>query len=98
VCVCVCVFLVFLCLLLFVNLSALTGEIKISIKRSALGVCAVISVVINIHKARDVHNERRAMSCDAVWVQCECSLRKFYYGICYSFLIVESLIKLQARR
>jgi len=31
VCVCVCVFLVFLCLLLFVNLSALTGEIKISI-------------------------------------------------------------------
>jgi len=27
----VCVFLVFLCLLLFVNLSALTGEIKISI-------------------------------------------------------------------
>ena len=70
----------------------------LSIKRSALGVCAVISVVINIHKARDVHNERRAMSCDAVWVQCECSLRKFYYGICYSFLIVESLIKLQARR
>jgi len=33
VCVCVCVFLVFLCLLLFVNLSALTGEIKISIIR-----------------------------------------------------------------
>ena len=31
VCVCVCVFMVFPCLLLFVNLSALTGEIKISI-------------------------------------------------------------------
>ena len=31
VCVSVCVFLVFPCLRLFVNLSALTGEIKISI-------------------------------------------------------------------